>query len=415
MTTRLCLAAWLLTAAPSAPADETRGGPVLERLELITRGAATGDGGNDWGGHQARIVRAGDGLYVVYTTPGRSDNERGWALARRGDRGWDVVARGGAGREPVNLLGGPDGRLHVIGWPGGLPRIWSFTPEPGRLAAESREIPGDWLKSSHPYNSSAIGPQGDIYTLQSSGERPGSLRWARLASEDGRWRFTLTPTDYRHCYTYLVPGPGGALAIVATRDVPWSVLGYRQPPSGVRYVFNEIRCWETSDAARAPLRVTFARDEEPTGRFPDVFCDAQPDAYRDSRGRLHVLYWLRGPSTAGYEELRHAVVQGGALAADVTVAAGSGIYCRITEDGAGRLFLIRSDEKRSTIMAYPATSEDGTRLGPPTVLDLRGPRIVYSGLSIAAPRMGVPVGDLVDGAFPSAEKGTYYYVRLRLR
>jgi hypothetical protein len=166
---------------------------------------------------------------------------------------------------------------------------------------------------------------------------------------------------------------------------------------------------------KAPFRVTFSREEVPTGRFPDVFCDAQPDAFRDSRGRLHVLYWLRGPSTAASEQLRHAVVQSGELVADVMVAAGSGVYCRITEDGTGRLFLIRSDAKRSPIMVYPTTSEDGTQLGRPTVLDLRGPRIVYSGLSIAAPRMGVPTGDLVDGAFPSAEKGTYYYVQLRLR
>jgi hypothetical protein len=31
--------------------------PKIERLELVTDQAVVGDGGNNWGGHQTRIVR----------------------------------------------------------------------------------------------------------------------------------------------------------------------------------------------------------------------------------------------------------------------------------------------------------------------------------------------------------------------
>jgi hypothetical protein len=46
--------------------------PIVERVELVTDQALVGDGGNSWGGHQTRIVRTKDGIFLAYTV-GQSD------------------------------------------------------------------------------------------------------------------------------------------------------------------------------------------------------------------------------------------------------------------------------------------------------------------------------------------------------
>ncbi len=89
---------------------------MLLNLEIVTDGAATGDGGNSWGGHQTRIVHTRDGVFTAYTVPGDGYTSREWRLAwRKEDGSWSVIAQGGAGREPVNLLASPDRTLNIIG------------------------------------------------------------------------------------------------------------------------------------------------------------------------------------------------------------------------------------------------------------------------------------------------------------
>jgi hypothetical protein len=66
-------------------------------LEIVTDGAATGDGGNSWGGHQTRIVRTQDGVFTAFTVPGNGYTSREWRLAwRKEDGAWSVIAQGGA-------------------------------------------------------------------------------------------------------------------------------------------------------------------------------------------------------------------------------------------------------------------------------------------------------------------------------
>jgi len=132
--------------------------------------------------------------------------------------------------------------------------------------------------------------------------------------------------------------------------------------------------------------------------------------YRDTRNRLHVLYFIQGPQTQGRIVLRHAVVEQGKLVKTVTLPAALNRcfmiadmsepwhYCRIIQDTAGRFYLL------GATAIIPAYSEDGTDLGEPVPLDLRGHGIERPGFTIAAPRGGTQLSDTVDAVF-STDKG----------
>ena len=158
---------------------------IVERVEVVTDQAVVGDGGNNWGGHQPRIVRTKDGVFTAYTT-GKSDPPgaawrpydgapRFWKIAARTDQGWAVIAEGQSGhRCPERGYAPADGRLHVIAWPDGSPHLWTGMPTNGPMAMLESRIPGPWVVNHWPYNAAGISSRGDIALVQSTTEEvPG--------------------------------------------------------------------------------------------------------------------------------------------------------------------------------------------------------------------------------------------------
>lgn len=401
-------------AAPRATAMAPIALPHVERVEVVANDAATGDGGNVWGGHQTRIVRTAQGLFTVYTVPGTDPLHRQWRLAQRTATGWQVVAQGASGREPANLLAAPDGQLFVIAWPDGLPQLWSSHPEQeqatGKLTFTAQAVPGAWNQSNWPYAAAGISLGGDLCLLQSSGEKPGQFLWTYRRVTEARWHFQQTPLDYRYCYTYVLPGTEGQLSFVSTRDVLWQTLNLKRPEQAFNYVFNAIKYWHSSDTLQAPLTELRINEARPTATYPDVLCNAQLDAYVDTQWRTHVLYTYRGDQTQGKQTVRHAVLEAGQVIKDVALPEQGGSFWRIIQDTKGRFYLLASQG-----LVFAATSEDGTALGAPVVMDLHGYAVEYSGITLAAPRCGVPLADWVDAAFPSGHEKQWIYFRLRLR
>ena len=229
-------------------------GQLHVNLEIVTDGAATGDGGNSWGGHQTRIVHTQDGVFTAYTVHGGGYFSRGWRLAwRKGDGTWPVIAQGEAGREPVNLLASPDGTLHIIGWPNGTGTLWSGKPSNGTITMQVSSIPGV-ASGFWPYNSAGIDHLGNLCVLTSGGEQPGEFRWACYLPAQTQWISGTIQTDYRYCYTYVFPHPNRGLSLVATRDVLWETLGYAKPAGEFDYVFNAFRYWHTDDISTTPIQ-----------------------------------------------------------------------------------------------------------------------------------------------------------------
>lgn len=393
--------------------------------EVVAPDAAQGDDGNCWGGHQSRIVRTADGVFVGYTVPGDDPLHRHWRLMRRSGEGrWEALAEGPSGREPMNLLAAPDGTLHIIAWPDGRPRLWSGRPCDGAVTMQEQAIDGPWSTSNWPYNAAGISAHGDLALVQSEGEVPGLFLWGYRPAGAATWVTGKTSVAQRHCYTYVLSGPDGQLAFCSTRDVLAKAMGYDKTATShsLGYVFNRLGVWETSNLAKAPPGELQIDETVPTAEFPEVWaCGSSGDTYRDTWGRLHVLYFFRGPETRGRVCLRHAIVENGKLARTVTLPESLNrcftvapeladwLFCRIIQDAAGRFYLI------GTTAIIPADADDGTRLGEPVPLALKDFKVEYSGIALAAPRGGTPLADVVDAVFPTDQGKTVVYVRMRLR
>ena len=381
-------------------------------MEVVTDDAATGDGGNAWGGHQTRIVRTSGGVFTAYTVDGGGGYlAREWHLARRQpDGSWIDIAHGVSGKDPVNLLASPDGTLHIIGWPGGTGTIWSGKPDDNTIYMTSEIIPGV-TRGNWPYNSAGISKNGDICVLSSvGGETPGgTFLWSCYSFSKKIWNSQTTFIDYRYCYTYLFPDPNGSLAVVSTRDVRWSALGYDQPAGVFAYVFNAFGYWRTDDFTKNPLNLLYFVEEKPTDLFPNAYLDAQYDAYLDTAGNIHVLYGVQGASTQGTWHLRHAVLsQPGKLLKDIQLPDDIGGYARIFQDVERRFFILGSYG-----LLYPA-GMDGLTLGTPLQIDLQGNPVEYSGYGISAPRTGTLPGNVLDVVFPTSGGSKWIYFQLTL-
>jgi hypothetical protein len=380
-------------------------------LEVVTNNAATGDGGNAWGGHQTRIVRTADGVFTAYTTAGGGQFQRTWNLARHQDDGtWQVIAQGNAGREPVNLLASPDGTLHIIGWPNEKGTMWSGIPVGNAIPLTTEAIP-NMSQSNWPYGSAGIDSAGDICVLSSvGGETPGgTFLWACYLPSKGKWATQTTYLADRYCYTYVFPNPNGGLAFVSTRDVRWAALGYSQPGGSFDYVFNALGYWRTDDVTKDSLTQLYFLEEKPTDQYPNVNLDAQQDAYIDTQGNMHVIYADQGASTQGNYVSREVILDpNGKVLKDVQLPDDIGGYTRIFQNAGGQFYLLGSSG-----ILYPAGS-DGATFGTPIPLDLQGYNVEYSGFGISAPRTGTLPGNILDVVFPSNNGQDWIYFQLAL-
>jgi hypothetical protein len=379
-------------------------------VEVITDKAATGDGGNIWGGHQTRIVHTQAGIFAAYTEAGVDYYSKEWRLAQRvSENNWVVIAQGIAGREPVNLLAAPDGTLHVIGWSQGIGTIWTGMPESGAITMTSEKIPG-MPEGNWPYNSAGIDSNGNLCVLASTGgeERGGEFYWSCRMHDTGEWIRKKSPLDYRFCYTYVFPQPGGKLSLVSTRDVRWSALGYEQPAGAGDYAFNAFGVWQSEDIQNKPIEMISFAEETPTKEYPNAFLNAQMDAYLDSKDRMHILYWQMGASTGGAYQYRHRIVSPvGEIIFDGQIPDSTGYFSRIFQDSKERFYLLGSSG-----LLFPM-DRNGEQLGEPIQLDLGGHEVEYSGYGLSVPRTGTPLRDTMEVVFPSGNETQWLYFQLR--
>lgn len=383
----------------------------VPELEVVTDNAATGDGGNSWGGHQTRIVRTKDGVFTAYTVDGSGYFGKKWQLAWRQEDGtWPVIAEGDGGRDPINLLAAPDGTIYIISWPNQIATVWSGKPENGKIELKQERIPG-LVETNWPYASAGISENGDLCVLASQGgDLPGGFfSWACYLPARGHWIQKNTQLDYRFCYSYLFPETDGGLSIVSTRAVRWEVLGYEQPPNSFDYVYDAIGYWHTEDLQIDPLKRLFQMEERPTPQFPWVHLNAQEDAFIDSFGNLHILYIVLGESTQGVYQNHHALISPeGKILRDVILPVEIGDFSRIFQNKNGKIFILGSYGA-----LYPA-GEDGFTLGEPIIIIQDSFLVEYSGFGISAPRTGTVTSNTLDVVFPSGKGKQWIYFQLKL-
>jgi hypothetical protein len=388
---------------------------------IATDAAAAHDSvaGDAWGGHQSRVVRNSSGdVYVVYVAESGSVGALEWRVMARGRDGrWSRIGQGSAGREPAHLLLGPRDELYVVAFPDDGPTLSTGRrSRAGRITWTQERVPGDWVRAQRAYGAAGIGPTGRICILRSQSEGNGSHARQATACRlygESHWSTREIASDRRYCYDYVLPD-ANSLEWVATRDVQWHELGYRRPSGEPAYVLNAIGVWTTSYAGEARMvPVT----EEPQTDTDSLVMTFVRDAYRDTHGRLHVLYELRGRrGEPGGWAMRHAIVADNRVIADTTLTARAPNgwtdgYFRMLQDSSDRLVWIYS--LGADIYYYREVGSSGTTFDSPIHLSVRQYPVDPPGISVAAPRGGVRARatDNIDAIYPSGR--TIVYLRLR--
>jgi fibronectin type 3 domain-containing protein len=391
-------------------------GPSIERLDLLTSSAATGDAGNSWGGHKTRIVSTSKGdTYTVFQGAGSGYTSHQWVVMHYSAASgtWSQAGAGNAGREPANILRGPDDTIYVIAWPGGMPAMW--TSADGFASQEN--IPGNWLQNDWPYAGAGIDGAGNIYLIQtnSNDEKPGQMYYSERNASSGQWSpVETTNSDMRSTYSFALPG-GNGFDIIASADVQWKTMGWSVPsnPMNSTYVWPEVNLFHSGSASQSASESTI-HSETQSSQYTNVNVYGQ-DAYTDNQGRIHLLYDVLGPSTQDQYTVRHAVIQNGQVVKDVPLNMYDVADARITQDSTGQYYFITDDNTCVCLLVYPADSVDGTTLqGGYASLPLNGyhPK---DWLFLGSPRAGSPLSDEIDFAFPGDNAEQWVSGRLRLR
>ncbi|MHB1459776.1 MAG: hypothetical protein ACYC1M_00635 [Armatimonadota bacterium] len=378
---------------------------VVQRVELVTSGAKTEDPGNNWGGHQTRIVRNQHGVFTAYIVPPSSNFPHTsafhaeWRLAMRtGANQWQEIAKGPSGREPVNILAAPDGTVRLVAWPNKVPEMWTITHDGTILSRNT--VPSNCTSADWPYCVAGINAQGDMAILANS---DSDYYYSYYSAEKDAWSKQTSSANsmLRHCYCYVFPGRAGEVSMVGTRDVPWRTFGLQMDG----YAFTAFGYFHTHNLDTQPS-FDYMRLKEAATLDPKDMCNAQESSYIDTDGKLHVIYQYRDKNTP--ERKRHMVFKNGVILKDVLLPVGLGwLEADIIQNSKGRFFLITPKA------IYPCTSEDGTELGRPVPIEL-GYKCEYSGMAISDPRSGVPLNDFVDCVFPSGNGKQVVYCRLAL-
>jgi hypothetical protein len=433
-------------AAPPVDGGHDTGPPppvqlALVRFETVASDAERGEvppgaPGNGWGGHQSRLARLSTGevyaTYLVSPTSGTDPSQAQWVLVRRGADdadGWSEVARQRCGREPMHLVRLPDDRLLIVSWPG-TPAEWSVTPGASPSVVGPTPIPGGWetmAGSSTPYSGVGVGGDGHLCLIASrgvAGTVAGAVYTADSAwdfacrAPDGTWgAFTSLPIGLRFCYPYVVPRPGGAWELVATRDVRWEAAGYTQPSGSFSYVFNAVDHWSFDAAGdTSPARAELGRLEPSAGTSAVSYTASE--AMIDHLGRLHVL--TRSRTSDNVWAMEHLLVDGagGVVRAPVEVGGYTDGAIRLVQDDYHRFVLLFFQSQ--DIWAFPTTDADGLVLGPVTSFseEILGTDLANQSWSYyAAARGGTPPGRFVDLLLELTDGGgavTLRYLRLSL-
>ena len=382
---------------------------VEVNLEVITTNALSGgDGGNQWGGHQCRVVQTKDGVFTAYTSGDEDHFKREWHLMKRTVTGWQEIATDKSGREPVNLMAGPDGNLYIIGWPKYEGTIWSGIPGENGIEFKKEKIPAVY-SGSHPYNAAGIDGAGNICVITSvdDNEEGGRFQWAYYNAIKQEWQGRITFLDYRHCYTYIFPHPDRSISLVSTRDVRWQTLGYEQPPNTFAYVFNAFRYWNAQSIDH-PLQELAFVEEKPTPEFPFVICRAMNDVYLDHENNMHILYSRQGKSTNGQFLRFHSIFsQKGKLLFDARLALKKGKFCRIFQDEDHRYYILDD-----TGILYQL-DDAGKSLRDSVQINLEKFPVNYAGYGLSVPRTGSIISNTMNIVYPSRNGKYYIYFQLQ--
>lgn len=406
------------TPSPT-PVPLPPGKPRLDRVEMVTD-QAFGDGNtyvpNGWGVQKLRIIRMTTGdIFTVYISEGSGLNDRTWHLMHRPPAGgWTEIKSGDAGAEPVNIVRGLNDEIHLFTWPGAQGKLDHFESTDMGKTWTSTMLPGKWIVDQG-YGGAAINDKGDLIVFQTGADKPGQFFWTYYTPQTNQWQFNQIQIDYRCTYAFFFPGNNNDLTITCMRDVKRAEIGY--PPAGgdFDYVFDESEYFYIPNLS-SPQATQLVVKKVPPQSDQDYDLTYASDSYMDTTGRTHILY------NNLYDGPHEAIIQNGSVVKDVQLSMinqTSGNKVRMTQDAAGRFYLIWIDDHGRLYVAPGAASDtDGTQFETTVKLNISQD----SGCTnddfcmiptFTVPRGGNPRLNYIDGVYGNFTKMYYFRVNLR--
>ncbi|OHB59484.1 MAG: hypothetical protein A2Y12_10020 [Planctomycetes bacterium GWF2_42_9] len=374
--------------------------PYVDYTELVDVPVCIGSAGNSWGEHTAKITRNADGVYVAYSVD--SGGQKLWRLRKRiGANNWQQVGEGPLGVLPPNLIWSQTGGyLWLIAWPNNVPHCWLFN---GNGTYQTQfDVPGNWYPDSMNYCAMGVSPYGDVFISQSRYE-DATIRWETYRQSIPEWFSWTTNTGLRHAYLFAFPIDLYNTEWIANRDVLWTDLGYNQPPGYTTWCYNSIGYWKNGYNY-----VNLKQAVQRPGTSDYVYCYAI-DAYRDTAGRIHILYKYTDWQTP--LTMRQMVVQNGTILADVDMPAGLYAYnARIFQNSSGQFYVLTTSSNQWGAL-YKANNSMGTTFNSPTYLAYGNTATPFA-IYLARPRAGTPITNYIDGMMTTNPEGTLLHFRI---
>lgn len=383
-------------------------------------GAASSERGV-WGGHQPMVAATDKGVYTAYFSKNDAFNAlnfyrcSGGVWTRIDIPNTDRLSSFDSSSSVITLVNGD--RVYIVSNNGGnRVYIWEYDETTGGIERFVSKRAG-----ADGYISASIDPdRGRIYVVFSGGDAPGWLQIHEFDLAESTFALPVSiPTDYRYCYTYILPNADGFM-ISGGRDAIYTSIGYAKEAQTGNYAFDALGCWQVRDARNQDWSgcVDIAKEEFDPAYVPAIHNNYLGDALYASDGKTYFIYYIKGRSTGDAPETHYAVVENGAVSYTAKLFDG-GMGSRLYETPDGTLWMFRmcaeGEEKENTRLTVFRADAERKNFSEAGSFLLAGGAVTYANQRISAPRGGTAQGYSVDFVYPTAGDLHWHYFRLELR
>ena len=405
-----------------------------------------------WGGHQNRIVRTQNGVYMLVMVDVRSgstgdpslhpNNVRKFQILKIDASETTVLAEHEIAGQATSLVADKMGNLYVVchdktdaaqaGY--GRPTIYKLSVGSNTLKQYFYDVDEAYSDGATNYEAVSVDADGNIlvlvpYVNHTYGE--SRFIWTKFDVTTNQWSVAQQiKLDRCFLYPYILPQANGTFNVVAEIGIPYSAIEV-EAPDGYTFLVNEMRMWNIpawNSSAGVTQNWTYNIPFTEEEGYSVVQNASMGDSYTDSMGYTHTI--MCATRYLGMDTPPSAMVycvfdQNNELISETTPFIGN-FSCSFVEDSRGNLYLIKMESGSNRLELY-AIDESHTKIL--TDIPLLSQKLytengtplvqTYSGISIASPRGGSTIEDYVDIIIPampseSGQPTTWQYMRLSL-
>jgi len=389
-----------------------------------------------WGGQQSRITRQGDDLYVLY---GIHSDAYGWNDWAGGENEFNLYRYSSARNEwtyfytlrsyeTPGLHAAADGSVYVAYVHARGLGILEYNPDTDKITMHDSDFHFPQVNDADhwSYMNTGISEGRYIWFLGASNTgnhgNPGAFGIYKYDTVTGKFDFGSPlrhMLDYRHCYNYILDNGDGGITIAGMRDIFWDASEWDQRDDEFGAIFDEINFWTYKDNKLSDIHRVAKASQGKSITRPSVAINHAGDAFLDSRGYLHIMYYIYGAETQGRAWQEYAVYKDGVEIQKENQFEQAHYSVRFIEDTAGQLYLLALSTNLRDLHLFTVDEVNGkfemtlSKVIPLENVNSDGGS--FAGMSLTAPRSGSVRADFVDVIYPHADQLGWNYFRLQLR